>query len=527
MNINYFINEKGRVNSMKLREKWISNHLPEFYKEVNNYINTNNIIANRFVEKLWYYFNNITETKICKNINCKDTPTFIGLNIGYLKYCSSSCSNSSSFVKLKKIQKNISKFGVANPYQSKEIIEKIKKTNLKKYGVTNPMQSDSIKNNMICKSIKKTGKPWALSIGGTANITKRNNNKISFEKKYLDLKIVEYSEEKFGICTFYKELCNHTFTINKWQAHLRKLRNVELCTICNPIGSFNSTKWQNEVSIFLKENNIEFIEQDRSIIAPFELDFLIPNNSLAIELNGLYWHSINFKEQNYHLNKTNKCEEMGIQLIHIFEDEWINHKEIVKSRLLNIFKKNTIKIFARKCKIKEISGMESRMFLNENHIQGYLPSTYKYGLYYNNELVSIMTFGQLRKILGSNLINDTYEMYRFCNKLNTTIIGGASKLLKFFINEISPKSIISYADRRWSVGSLYESLGFTKIFNTKPNFWYVNGEAREHRFNYTRNKLTNKFNMDPTKSTDDLILELGLTKIYDSGNIKFELCLDK
>lgn len=523
MKLSDFLNDEGRVNSAKVKDSWILKHNPNFLNEVNDYTAMNEIVADRFVEKLWYYLNGEKNQACCKNSECKNRPAFIGLIVGYLDYCSSKCSNGSLEIKLKKVENNIKKYGVSNPYQSETIKQKIRDTNLKKYGAKNPMQSDEIKKKMIENSIKKTGKNWALSKGGSADLVKRENNRKKLEEKYSDLVLLDYSDKKFGICTFYKKECDHTFEINKWQAHLRKINETEICTICNPIGSFNSTVWQKELAEFLQEEGILFSQNNRTILRPSELDFYIESHKIGIELNGLYWHSVVHKCQTYHLNKTELCEEKGIQLIHIFEDEWLYRKEIVKSRLLSLLGKIKNKIFARKCSIKKLNSKEAGQFLLENHLQGSIPAKINYGLEINGELVSVMTFGNLRRALGSFAKDRNYEMYRFCNKKETVVIGGASKLLNHFIKEHSPISIISYADRRWSTGQLYKSLGFKKIKNTSPNFWCVKGSIREHRFNYTRKKILSKLNQESNLATDDLLNDMGIIKIYDSGNIKFEL----
>jgi very-short-patch-repair endonuclease len=525
MKLSDFFNN-GRVNSAKLKENWILKHDPIFLNDVNSYISRHEISAERFVEKLWYYFNGKTQTVLCKSRECTNRTSFIGLSVGHLNYCSSKCSNASEDIKNKKIESNIKKYGVANPYQSDNIKQKIKNTNIERHGADNPMRSDKIKKKMMERSISETGKKWALSRGGVADLTKRNNNRQKLERKYEGLELLEYSDKKFGVCSFYKKECGHTFEINKWQAHLRKINGTEICTICNPIGSFNSTVWQKELSEFLESEGLIFSQQNRKIISPYELDFYIESRKVAIELNGLYWHSVVHKDQEYHLRKTELCESIGVQLIHIFEDEWLYRKEIVKSRLLSIFGKTKRKIFARKCSIKKLSNRETGIFLSENHIQGNIPAKMNYCLEIDGEIVSVMTFGSLRRALGSTAKDEHYEMYRFCNKKDTQVVGGASKLLNYFIKEHKPISIISYADRRWSIGKLYETLGFRKIKNTSPNFWCVTGSIRQHRFNYTRKKILSKMKADTTTSTDELFDLIGVNKIYDSGNIKFELiCL--
>ena len=213
--------------------------------------------------------------------------------------------------------------------------------------------------------------------------------------------------------------------------------------------------------------------------------------------------------------------EKGIQLYHIFEDEWVFKRKIVESRIKNILGVTENRIFARKCTINELNYSETRKFLNENHIQGECNSKYNYGLYYKGELVSVMTFGHLRKNLGSNGNENEYELLRFCNKLDTTVVGGASKLLKYFTDRLKPERIISYADKRWSDGNLYRQLGFTHIKDSKPGYFYVIGQKRENRFKYRKDVLV-KEGFDKNKSEYEIMIGRGIYRIYDCGMMVFE-----
>ena len=261
---------------------------------------------------------------------------------------------------------------------------------------------------------------------------------------------------------------------------------------------------------------------NRDILNGREIDIYIPSLKLGIEYDGLRWHSEIFnKGANYHLSKTEECERQGIRLIHIFEDEWQYKRDIVKSRLLNLIGKTPDKIYARKCAIKEVDSHTASKFLNENHIQGTCNSSYRYGLYYNDELVSIMTFGKLRKNLGSTDKDGYYELLRFCNKLNTAVVGGASKLFKHFLKENKPTNVISYADRRWSNGGLYEKLGFTLNHKSKPSYFYVVNDKRENRFKYRKDVLV-KEGYDSSKTEHQIMLERGIYRIYDCGCLVYE-----
>jgi len=205
----------------------------------------------------------------------------------------------------------------------------------------------------------------------------------------------------------------------------------------------------------------------------------------------------------------------------IFEDEWKLKKNVVKSRLLNTVGKCN-KIWARKCEAKEVTDNKLiRKFLNENHIQGFVGSRVKIGLFYNDELVSLMTFGNLRKSMGQHSEQGSYELLRFCNKLGYSVVGGASKLFNYFLNNFKPKKVISYADKRWSKGNLYEKIGFKKVSDTVNNYyWIVNG-VREYRFKWRKDILV-RMGYDENMTEVQIMNSLGHFRIFDRGNIKFE-----
>ena len=291
------------------------------------------------------------------------------------------------------------------------------------------------------------------------------------------------------------------------------------------------SKSEQEIYDFIKSLGIDNIQQsNRTILNNKELDIYLPDYNLGIEFNGLYWHNEDYKEDNYHQKKTDECLSKNIQLIQIFEDEWLHKKDIVKSRLINLIHKiesNKI-IYARKCFIKEIDSTFARKFTERNHLQGFVGAKTHLGLFYiidNKEyLVSYMSFGNLRKNLGQKEVTDNhYELLRFCNVINYRVIGGASKLLKYFEKNYKPEKIISYADRRWSNGNLYNQLGFTQSHISKPNYYYVDGLKRHNRFGYRKDILISKYDCKPEMTERDFCRNiLGLTRIYDAGNLVYE-----
>ena len=195
--------------------------------------------------------------------------------------------------------------------------------------------------------------------------------------------------------------------------------------------------------------------------------------------------------------------------------------------LLNKINKTPNKIYARKTEIKEITDTKIvSHFLENNHLQGRVGANIKLGLYHQGELVSLMTFGKLRRNLGQKSKQNHYELLRFCNKLYTNVVGGASKLFKFFLKNYDPEYILSYASRDYSNGNLYKSLGFNKIGKTKPNYYYIINGLRQNRFKYRKDILV-KEGFDASLSEREIMSSLGHLRIYDSGNYKFELKVKK
>lgn len=263
----------------------------------------------------------------------------------------------------------------------------------------------------------------------------------------------------------------------------------------------------------------EIIIRSRDIISPQEIDIYIPKLKLAIEFNGLFWHTEeNGKDKNYHINKTNLCAEKGIQLIHILEDEWNDKQQIVKARLKHLIKRTPYKIFARKCVIKEIDNFTAAKFINKYHLQGNSAASVRLGLFYKNRLVSVMTFCKSR-------FNKKYdwELARFASVFNFSIIGGASKLLTYFRKHYHG-SIISYADKRWSTGNLYRQLGFKELQDSSPGYFYTKGNKRYSRIKFQKHKLKDVLkNFDPSISETENMRNNNYHRIWDCGNKVFEI----
>jgi hypothetical protein len=480
---------------------------------------------------------------------------------------------------------NIKKYGASSPMKSDIVKDKFKKTMIDKYGVEWAQQSDTIKEksriswdsnenkeeiilNRKNKNLNKTEEEkkeinnkkletifnkWGQHYMNDVSI--KNKIKETFNKKYgldspfstkeVSKKRIEsyrnrtkkiiisllnsdysyvdhfYNNNKTGIVLrLVHNICNSDFNINGGYFKTRMANNQELCLNCNPILSGKSNRELEVLSFIEQYYNGTILKNIKNVIKG-ELDIYLPEKGIAFEFNGVYWHSELHKDKFYHINKTLECRDNNIQLIHIWEDDWDNKKDIVKSIILNKLKLSPNNIYARKCILKEITDNSIiRDFLDKNHIQGFVGSKIKLGLFYNNELVSVMTFSSLRKNLNQNISEDSWELLRFCNKLNTNIIGSASKLFNYFVKNYLPTTIISYSDLSRGNGQLYNILGFNKQYETDPNYYWVIDGIRKNRFNYRKDLLV-KRGEDPFKTEVEIMQEKGYYRFFDCGSIKW------
>ncbi len=398
-------------------------------------------------------------------------------------------------------------------------IDKIKQTKLDRYGDSNYNNSEKIKNTWDNKTIQE--KQDISDVGYQTRKTKIVEN-ISNYIKENNLSIT-LTEIKSNIYSFNCNICGKDFDIQPQLLRKRCQEDKIICSHCNPLYNQNISHMEIELLNFIKENYIdEIIENSKQIITPYEIDIYLPKLNLAFEFNGLYWHSELYKDKNYHLNKTKLCQEKGIHLIHIYEDDWNYKQDIVKSRILNLLGKSNV-IYGRKCEMKILVNTECKEFLVHNHIQGNVYGDFNVGLYYQDELVSLMTFGKLRKNMGQKSKDGYWELLRFCNKLNHSVVGGANKLFKQFIKQINPLSVISYADKSWTINSnktLYNMLGFKLESETIPNYFYIVDGIRKNRFNFRKDMLI-KEGYDASKTEREIMLDRKIYRIYNSGNLKF------
>lgn len=413
--------------------------------------------------------------------------------------------------KKKKEETNLKNCGKRFNSQTQEYLDKCISTNLKKFGVEWTAQNDKIRAKQIATSLKNHG---------VDNPSKSDKIKDKIRKSNIETKHEVTLKSDNNIIDIladnnYLMKCEsgHDFTINRVLYYKRRETNTTICTKCNPISK-NISGLEIGLYNFIKSvYNGTIYQNVKNIINPYELDIYIPDLSLALEFNGLYWHNELNKPSNYHKMKTDMCIEQNIQLLHIWEDDWVYKQDLVKSMIVNKLGLTPYKIFARKCDTRLITDIkQTKDFLERNHIQGFVKSTLKIGLFYNDELVSISLY---------NKNEQNYELVRFCNKASYIVIGGASKLFKFFLKNYKPNIVTTFADYTYSNGNLYEKLGFDIVHKTKPNYYYIVDGIRRHKSNFKKQKLI-KEGFDPNKSEHEIMLERKMYRIYNSGNIKYK-----
>lgn len=502
----------------------------------------------------------------------KSTSDRITIYGGWKLFCSTKCSRSSSYVVNKRKATTLERYGkeswsqtdeakltTTQPWseekkktykekmtltslencgythhsKSENSKHKKKETNLELYGVENTfqrvdlVQQGHISNygmhyNKTDEGRKRLSDNNAMRNSDVAytSFLKRRQNMYSDNLEFMN---VLDTHDK----TVFKDYINSLGLENRYEiANALKISNSFLNNLfrrndmrdCYLYKSNRNSIGQAEVLDYIKSiYQAEVIISDRTILKPKEIDIYIPEFNLAIEYNGIYYHSEidGGKDSSYHVGKTNGCESKGIQLLHIFESEWQDSvkQTIWKSIISNKLKCNSEKYYARKCTIEQISSGVSREFLDNNHLSGFCGAEVHLGMYYNEKLISVLSYGK------SRFKEDEYEIIRFASLMNSNVVGALGKFMKLL-----PDDIITYADRRISsiLNSGYSNF-FEKVEILHPNWYGYSKKDYElkHRLSYQKHILKTLFDYDETLNAFDNMVNNGYDRIWDSGNIKF------
>lgn len=508
-----------RLENLPYKSYPLTKLLADLIPQIKYYVN---VQCYNIQECVYRFVNDISTTPLCKI--CDTVVKWDKKRNYYSTYCSITCANDNTssrtklaHIKLKEIGSEIykktsatvkEKYGVENIGSITR--EKAQNTYKNRTGYSHPLQ-----NPVLCASVtEKTKHTKATKEYREKNKLLSDSQKLETNDRYILIGTMDgYSGHSISpdVISFTHNICGTQFTLNfdnykrrQWHNHMIR------CPTCFP---FNKSSHHIKITNYLDEMNIEYVENTRSLISPYEIDIFIPSVRLGIEINGCFWHSeLMGKDASYHLTKTNMCKAVDIKLLQFFDDEVDYKFEAVKSIISSNLKLNQ-KIYARKTKIIKLERSVAKPLLSKWHLQGEINASTWLGLSFNNEIIAILGISKSRFSK-----KHSHEIVRFCCKPGLTVVGALSKLTKYAIKSGIP-SIISYCDKRMGDGSGYIASGFKYIGDSAPSFFCVNksSKKRESRIKYQKHNLIKK-KIDPDK-----LKELGYYKVWDCGTKKYEL----
>lgn len=424
-----------------------------------------------------------------------------------------------SRVKAKKT--NLELYGVDNYSMTKECRTRVENTNLERYGVKCTFLDDTTREKIRetnrrlygsdyylgTKECREKTQSYMLEEYGVVHYSKTEEFKKSILQRRNDSLMEVFPS--YGITDF-KILDDHTidikcdlgldhyFNITAINLRQRRTQKTVLCTVCNEFDRRQSGR-EIEIADFIKQHYIGEIRlKDTELLGRKEVDIYLPEKKLAIEFNGLYWHSELYKNKEYHLNKTLACREKGVCLLHIWEDEWTDRRDVVKSRLLEVLGLQNEVVDAEECDVVELSHEEMGIFLRRNDIVDYKKSTYRLGLNKGGESIVVMSLEKK---------GDNWVLNHCCARINTKVTGGLSKLFTHFVRERTPMLVTSKFPNSWDSGTLYSDLGFHLVGEITPGHFYLDG-----RFKTRLRRIPKSI-----RETGDKCI-----RIYDCGQQKLE-----
>lgn len=441
-------------------------------------------------------------------------------------------------------QTHMENLGVEYPMQSEEVREKARNSNLEKYGVEWSMQSDVVRQKARETCIKLFGVPYAaqsMEVQKKMRATYLTNHTIREDEVTEEVtKILNEMGSNYSLHDIYKDNDLLADFIRKLK-NIRgtELRLMDLMNIfnfgragirhrieeINMLGYFfiKDSALELKFKDFLDQNGIQYVRHNRNILPNSdigghpEIDFMIGDN-LGFEINDVESHNSMRCEKQYHIQKTTFAKNEGVRLIHIWEWE-LTDKTLwgrLSNWILDLINHQKERIFARNCEIKTVPLNEEKQFLNSYHLQGYRKSSVCYGLYHNGELVQLMSFCKPR-------YNQNYEheLLRLCTKYGCVVTGGANRLLKHFVEEHNPKSIISYCDLSKFTGDAYTNLGFNLLRSNQPSaIWYNQDTDQiflDSSLNYLGADKLLGTNYGKGSSNEEIAIQSGYKKIYNCG----------
>ena len=432
--------------------------------------------------------NNLTSPGVCSICftNERMMTTYAGNSLS--KYCSKECSRNDKNRMREAVKKRDSK-----PENKEKSISKRRATMLEKYGVEYNSQRAEVKPNLA-------------------------KNKMSVENRSR-VNSYEWVYEQYITQGKTHEIIAREFKLDK-----ASITNALRFHGIDARHGYSISYGQRQIFEYIESLGVKVILNDRKTLPERkEIDIYCPENSFAIEYDGLYYHGLGegytIEQTRYHRWKVKEAAKLGVRLIRITEYEWNTSTELIKSMIRHQLRITERRVFARNCVVREISSKESRQFLERNHISGFAPANTHLGLFLGEELLSVCTFGKPRYRKDAD-----WEIIRLASEINTSVVGGFQKLLVAF-RKTNSGSIMTYADQRISEGNVYTKSGFRLLGETDPGYVWTDGDKVFSRYQTMRSNLTTLLGekFDSTKSEESNMFSAGFKKYHNCGNLIFLL----
>ena len=498
---NLYTYNKKQLAPIRSRKQWFQKrNLLYYYNEITKHTSFLQEDA-PFQERVRYIMNNKY-----KQVVCQCGKLVIDTRRGK-RFCSIQCGTSNKETRDKRKKTNIKKYGYTCSLNNKKVQDKSRKIIREKYGVEYTFQSQNVKKKIQQTMYKRHG----IINPGQRFLSQDAISKLS-DKEWLCNEYIN----KHKTCNKIAEEINTTgrtvaLTLKKFNIKIRH--------------NYNQSSAETEIINYIlsKDKNIKILHGNNKIINPYQIDIYIPNYKLAIEYNGIFFHSYytpeNIKEKRYHLNKTLLCQEKNIQLLHICESEWTNkEKNKIWKSMISYYLSLNNTMSANLCSVREIDNKVSRLFYNKNYIQSYKSSKTNLGLFYKDELVSIASFSKCKYNQKYE-----YELDNYCDKLFISIKNGINKLFQYFIDNYKPDNIMSYVNFKYSNGKLLEKIGMKYIKRTNPDYFYIKNNKLYSKSNFKKSKLYKLLeNFDNNLTESQNMFNNNYRRTWDCGNLIYE-----
>lgn len=432
-----------------------------------------------FAQRIWHLKHDSLNIQTCPV--CSTPIGWDGRHRRYARFCSSRCWSvqvKSDEEQQKRKQKTLERFGV------------------EEYGLSDEYRT-KMEASVKARRRKQNERFYKMSLDRYTGLD---------DVEYVGYKGTQQSPRRY-IHTFRCKKCNNEFDIWNFKTY-RIERGLPLCPICNVKHGTTSLAEKQLVDFVRSVYDGRIEENTKTVIPPQELDVYLPDLNLALEYNGLWFHSSLFLPDNYRRDKTDRCQDKGIRLIHVFEDDWTYRRAIMEDILRTaIYPRHRQSVYARQCSIETLDLQQTNEFLEKNHLQGgVLTQTVAYGLVFDDTLVALASFVRYR---------DSYVLQRYPVLLEHSVVGGLSRLLCHFTKQHSPRKIVTYSDRSIFTGDIYRRCGFHPVRVSRPQFTFLDVEQHRRLPKQVLRRLGNGY-----RRQDD-----PFPRVYNCGLVTWELNL--